>query len=105
MDGDEGHAHGADDVGGVERAGGAGGTGRDADADVREAVGDGLALDVLEGDVERVGEAVRAVAVHAHVRAGGEDAGLQPVAERRERAGLVRHVGGGERAGLGRPTM
>ena len=44
---------------------------------------------------------MRAVAVHAHVRAGGEDTGLQPVAERRERAGLVRHVGGGERAGLG----
>ena len=101
VDRDERHAHGADDVRGIERSGSARRTGRDADALVREMVGDRLALDVLEADVECVGEAVRRIAVHAHVRAGGEDAGLKLVAHRRELLRLRVHVRGRQLARLG----
>ena len=97
----ERHAHRADHVRRVERAGGARGAGGDADALVGEMVGDRLALDVLEAEVQRVGQTVRLVAVDAHVRAGGQDAGLEPVAHRRELRRLRLHVRGGELARLG----
>ena len=64
-------------------------------------VGDGLSLDVLERDVERVGEAVLLVAVDAHVGALREYPGLEPVAERGELPLLVGHAEARELAGLG----
>ena len=79
--GGEGHAHRADDVAGLQAAGGAGGAAAGADAPVAEVVEDALALDVLEGDVEGVGDALGAAAVDAGVGAGGEEPGLEFVAQ------------------------
>ena len=79
VDRGEGNAHRAYDMARVERAGRARGAGRNADPYVAKAVGDRLAFDVLERDVERVRKAVRLVAVYADIRAGREDPRLELV--------------------------
>ena len=57
------YGHGHEDMGGLQRAGGAGGTGGGADAFLANHQQDGFALDVFETDIGGIGQAVRAAAV------------------------------------------
>ena len=84
----------------VERARSAGGAGRYADPGVRKHVGDGLALDVFEAHVQRVGEPVRPVAVDARVGAFGENRLFEPVAHAPEPFVFGVHAEPGEFARL-----
>ena len=98
----ERHAHRADHVARIERAGRAGGTGRNADAEVGEVIGDRFALYILEADVQRVRQTMCAVTVDADVRTAREDSRLELVAEGGELHRLVRHPEPREFAGLGK---
>ena len=106
MHGREGDLHGAEDVRGFERAGGARGPGGGADSEGVELVEDGFAFDEVARQGKGVGRAGLGGAVDFEVGDGGEQAGLEVVAE----GGEARHVGkvllrevagGGQGGGVG----
>ena len=97
---DEGDAHRANDVAGVERARRTSGARRNADALVRQMVGNCFAFNVLKTDVESIREAMFLIAIDEYIRARGHDAAFEFIAHCRQLHCFRRHTFASEFAGF-----
>src|ERR1017187_5438288 len=92
-------AHGGQDMGRRQRAGGAGGTAGGADADLVQQKEDGLGFDEIEGDVAGVGHARFLSTVADGVGDGGENGALHAVAQGADAGVFVVEIGQGQLGG------
>ena len=86
-------------MGGLVGIGEAGGAGGRADTGLIEEQEECFGFDAGEGEVRRVGQALRGVAIALGGRNAGEEFGFETVAERLDGAGLGGEFGAGEFGG------